>query len=72
MRIRTLLRRPVPGARRRFQRARERGIEAGMATAEYAVGIVAACGFAGLLATILRSAEIRSLLFDIVRKGIHA
>ena len=34
----------------------------GMTTAEYAVGTVAACGFAGLLLKLLTSPEIRDLL----------
>src|SRR3954467_12805834 len=39
--------------------------DAGMATAEYAVVTVAACGFAGLLVAILRSGEVRGLLLGI-------
>jgi len=72
MRIRTIVRRPVHTVRRRYLRAREHGNAMGMATAEYAVGIVAACGFAGLLVTILRSAEVRALLFGIIRKALNA
>jgi hypothetical protein len=43
-----------------------------MATAEYAVGLVAACGFAGLLVAILRSPEIKALLFGIIKKALSA
>jgi hypothetical protein len=39
----------------------------GMTTAEYAVGTVAACGFAGLLLKLLTSPEIRDLLQGAVR-----
>ena len=72
MRIRTMLRRPVGAVHRRYLRALEHGNAAGMTTAEYAVGIVAACGFAGLLVTILKSAEVRALLFGIIRKALNA
>lgn len=44
--------------------------EAGMATAEYAIATVAAAGFAGLLVVILRSAEVRGLLFGIIRGAL--
>lgn len=51
--------------------ARLRGqAEAGMATAEYAIATVAAAGFAGLLVVILRSAEVRGLLFGIIRGAL--
>jgi hypothetical protein len=72
MRIRTMLRRPVHAVRHVFLRALEHRNTAGMATAEYAVGLVAACGFAGLLVTILRSPEVRALLFGIIRKALNA
>jgi hypothetical protein len=44
--------------------------DAGMATAEYAIATVAAAGFAGLLILILRSDEVRELLFGIVRGAL--
>lgn len=44
--------------------------DAGMATAEYAIATVAAAGFAGLLILILRSDEMRELLFGIVRGAL--
>jgi hypothetical protein len=40
--------------------------EAGMTTAEYAVGTVAACGFSGLLFKLLTSPEVLGLLRDVV------
>ena len=49
---------------------RELGPDAGMATAEYAMATLAACGFAGLLIAILRSDEVRQLLLGIVRQGL--
>lgn len=45
--------------------------EAGMATAEYAVVLVAATGFAGLLVTILKSSAVRTLLTGIIKKALN-
>lgn len=42
----------------------------GMATTEYALVTVAAAGFAGLLVVLLRSEEVRELLFGIVRSAL--
>lgn len=42
----------------------------GMATAEYAVATLAACGFAGLLVAILRGDQVRGLLLDIVQRAL--
>lgn len=42
----------------------------GMTTAEYAIGTVAACGFASLLVVILRSHEVQGLLMGIVRHAL--
>lgn len=57
--------------RRRFRRAdRGLGRDAGMATAEYAIATLAACGFAALLVTILRSGEVQSLLLGIIRHAL--
>jgi hypothetical protein len=44
--------------------------DAGMATAEYAMATLAACGFAALLIAILRSDEVRGMLVGIVRQGL--
>lgn len=44
--------------------------EAGMTTAEYAVGTVAACGFAGILYKILTSTTVLHALEDIVLKAL--
>jgi hypothetical protein len=44
--------------------------DVGMATAEYAVVTVAACGFAGLLLAILRSGEVRGLLLGIITRAL--
>lgn len=42
----------------------------GAATAEYAITIMAAVGFAGLLVVILRSAEVQQILTDLVRSAL--
>jgi hypothetical protein len=42
----------------------------GMATAEYAVTGVAACGFAALLLKLLTSPEVLELLYKIVEKAL--
>ena len=46
--------------------------DAGAATAEYAITIMAAVGFAGLLVVILRSEEVRGILTDLVRSALSA
>ena len=51
-------------------RARDRP-ETGMSTAEYAVGTVAACGFAALLFKILTSPQVRQLLLGIVKRALN-
>lgn len=42
----------------------------GAATAEYAIVIMAAVGFAGLLVVILRSGEVQQILTDLVRRAL--
>lgn len=42
----------------------------GMATAEYAIATLAACGFAGLLLLILRSDEVRAALTGIITRAL--
>jgi hypothetical protein len=42
----------------------------GAATAEYAITIMAAVGFAGLLVVIMRSAEVQQILTDLVRDAL--
>lgn len=52
-----------------LHRLRVRG-EAGMTTAEYAVGTVAACAFAAVLLTIVRSEGVRSILARVITSAI--
>jgi hypothetical protein len=44
--------------------------ERGSATAEYAIATMAAVGFAGLLVVIMRSEEVKKLLYDLVMKAL--
>lgn len=44
--------------------------ETGAATAEYAIATMAAVGFAGLLVIIMRSDEVRAILFDLVKSAL--
>ena len=46
------------------------GMEAGMATAEYAIATLAAVGFAGLLVVILKIDEVRGFLLNIIRTAL--
>ncbi|MFT8593754.1 MAG: DUF4244 domain-containing protein [Bifidobacterium sp.] len=45
--------------------------ESGMATAEYAVVLIAATGFAGLLVAILKSGAVKSLLTELVTRALN-
>ena len=46
------------------------GPQAGTTTAEYAIGTLAACGFAALLYKIVTSGSIASLLSGIIHKAL--
>lgn len=67
-RISGFLRRVAGGIRRRTQTA----IDAGMTTAEYAVGTVAAVAFAVVLYKIVRSDAVSSTLSSIIQHALHA
>lgn len=58
-----------PGLRRR--RRLPRG-DLGMSTAEYAVGTIAACGFAAVLYKIVTSGPVRTALTGVIEKALHA
>ena len=51
-------------------RLRCTGSDAGMTTAEYAVGTVAACGFGGILYKLLTSDRVTSMLRDILERAL--
>jgi Protein of unknown function (DUF4244) len=44
--------------------------DAGMTTAEYAIGTIAACGFAALLVGILRSSAVKAMLVAIIQRAL--
>ena len=50
--------------------ARDVTSEDGAATAEYAITIMAAVGFAGLLVVILKSGEVQAILTGLVRTAL--
>ncbi len=65
--VETVGRPAVPS--RRFNRLRVLG-DRGMATAEYAVGLVAACAFAAALWTIVTSGTVSGLLTGLATKAL--
>jgi hypothetical protein len=58
-----------PSTRKHSWRARLHD-DRGSATAEYAIVILAAVAFAGVLVAVMRSGEIQSLLIGIVRGAL--
>jgi Protein of unknown function (DUF4244) len=54
----------------RTVRARAQG-DAGMSTAEYAIGTVAACAFAALLYKVITSTQVLDLLTGVVSRALH-
>ena len=57
---------------RKLARRVRRRAEAGMTTAEYAVGTVAAVAFAAVLYKVIRSSAVQSALSAIVQSALHA
>ena len=55
--------------RRRWRRLRVRA-EAGMSTAEYAVGTVAACAFAAVLYQVVTGGSVVAALGDLVQSAL--
>ena len=45
--------------------------DAGMSTAEYAIGTVAACAFAAVLYKVVTSTQILDLLSGVVSRALH-
>ena len=59
----------IPGAaiaRRVFDKS-----DAGMSTAEYAVGTVAACGFGGILYKVVTSATVAHAMTALIQRALH-
>jgi hypothetical protein len=55
----------------RLNRAAAAGRDAGMTTAEYAVGTVAACGFAGVLFKVITSAAVFNAVKQMVLRAFQ-
>jgi Protein of unknown function (DUF4244) len=53
----------------RFDRLRQQA-QAGMTTAEYAVGTIAACAFAAVLMTVVRSGAVESALTALITSAL--
>lgn len=53
----------------RLQGVRRRA-ESGMTTAEYAVGTIAACAFAGLLILVVKSGPIKAMLAKVISAAL--
>ncbi|WP_237404865.1 DUF4244 domain-containing protein [Streptomyces sp. SN-593] len=43
-----------------------------MSTAEYAVGTIAACGFAAVLYKVVTSGPVRTAMTSVIEKALHA
>ena len=65
----SLLRSAPAGVRRRATDLRRAG-DHGMTTAEYAIGTLAACGFAALLVAILRGSAVQGLLMGLITRAL--
>lgn len=68
------MRRLTERARRGALIGRARSVargDAGMSTAEYAVGTVAACGFGGILYKVLTSGFVTHLLESVISRALH-
>ncbi|WP_280718574.1 DUF4244 domain-containing protein [Kitasatospora sp. MAP5-34] len=46
--------------------------DAGMATAEYAIGTVAACAFAAILYKVVTSGTVSGVLAELLDRALHA
>ncbi len=69
-RFRRLLDAPLVAVTSRARGWRGRLGEAGMTTAEYAIGTLAACGFAALLVAVLKSGQVKALLLGVITKAL--
>ena len=56
--------------RRRLVAVRGAAAQAGMSTAEYAVGTLAACGFAAVLYKVITSGAVSSALSGLIRRAL--
>ncbi|GAA2442284.1 hypothetical protein GCM10010191_68260 [Actinomadura vinacea] len=71
MRVMRMLVRPL--ARTAMARRwRSDARDLGMSTAEYAVGVVAAVAFAGVLLKVITSSDVKSLLMTVVKSALQS
>jgi TRAP-type uncharacterized transport system fused permease subunit len=55
----------------RFARLRTEAVDAGMSTAEYAVGTLAAVAFAGVLLKVVSSENVQSALSAVIDRALR-
>ncbi|MCL3777237.1 MULTISPECIES: DUF4244 domain-containing protein [unclassified Actinomyces] len=65
-----LLAHPADGGRTAPDGSSDPGQEAGMATAEYAIGTLAAAAFGGLLLAVIRSGSIGGLIQSLIESAL--
>jgi hypothetical protein len=58
------------GMRHRLASVRGAAAQAGMSTAEYAVGTLAACGFATVLYKVITSGVVSSALSGLIKRAL--
>ncbi|MFD7729997.1 DUF4244 domain-containing protein [Kitasatospora phosalacinea] len=58
--------------RHRYRRAAAGPPDAGMSTAEYAIGTVAACAFAAVLYKVVTSDAVSGALSEMLGRALHA
>ncbi|RLU85938.1 hypothetical protein CTZ27_26505 [Streptomyces griseocarneus] len=63
---------PRPRLWRRAWARVKAGGEAGMSTAEYAIGTLAACALAAVLYKVVTSGAVSSALQGLIQKALHA
>lgn len=63
------MRKSTMSLRTMVRELRRRG-EAGMSTAEYAVGTIAACAFAALLLAVIKSGSIEGLVSTVITTAL--
>ena len=54
----------------KYQAPHKRDTQSGTTTAEYAIGTLAACGFAGLLYKVVTSSSVEELLSGLLHKAL--
>ena len=69
--LRHLIERIAARSRRSLARRLGGALDAGMSTAEYAIGTIAACAFAALLYKVITSPQILDLLTGLVSRALH-